>query len=72
MVHNPVDLGIPGTDAYETWEDGIGTVFWVSHDRDSSEDLRALRQELSKRFLPDGRYNRWFLKAKNDPNASWT
>jgi hypothetical protein len=72
MVHKPVNLGIHGTDAFETWEDGIGTVLWVVHDRSNSEDLHALRQELNKLLSPNGRYELYKLKARNDPNADWS
>jgi hypothetical protein len=72
MVHNPVDLGLHGTDAFETWEDGTGTVLWVTHDRSSPNELDALRQDLHKLLSPDGRYERYWLKPRDDPNAEWS
>jgi hypothetical protein len=72
MVHNPVDLGLHGTEAFETWEDGIGTVLWVTHDRSAPEDLHALREELNKRRSPNGRYDGLCLKVRDNPNADWS
>lgn len=72
MVHKRVALGLPGTEAFATWEDGIGDVLWVTHDRYNPEDLHALRQELNKLLSPNDRYERYPLRAKDDPNADWS
>ena len=55
-----------------TWEDGIGDVLWVTHDRSNPEDLDALRLELKKLLSPDGQYATYWLKARNNPNADWS
>jgi hypothetical protein len=73
MVHNKVDLDVPGvSESFETFEGG-GTVLYVVHDLQSgdAEGLYALRQRLNPLLAPDGRYATYRLKAKDDPSADW-
>jgi hypothetical protein len=71
MVDRDVDLGVPGTNAFETFERGE-TVLYVVHDRETNEGVYELRQLLNPRRAPDGRYGKIWLKPKGDPNADWS
>jgi hypothetical protein len=75
MPHKSVLLHIPHeVEAFETWEDGTGTVLYVVHDLQpgDNEGIYAFRQRLIPFRAPDGRYDKIYIQSKHGPNASWT
>ena len=69
MPHAPVDLHIPGVEAYASYE-GTDLVLYVIHDRTTPEQVRELKSYLVGFLVASGKTYR--LKARGNPNAGWS
>jgi hypothetical protein len=71
MAHAPVDLHVPGVEAYASYE-GPDLVLYVIHDRTTPEQVRELKGYLVGFLLASGKFSTYRLKARGNPNAGWS